>query len=111
MVVDAKPLLDGRQNASLLTRAMRQASLVPSAAFLACINDVYAASFGMLLIPVATGVSPSFGVPLYLLSVVAGQLGATLCSDVSFATGGSTYELLPILGPMAELVLSDQTLE
>ena len=88
-----------------------QLKTLPSSAFLAILNDVYAASFGMLLIPASTGIPPSFGVPLYLFSVISAELGAFLGSDIPFATGGSTFELLPILVPMAELVLSDTTLD
>ncbi|KAL1528416.1 hypothetical protein AB1Y20_009765 [Prymnesium parvum] len=102
---------NGKRRLRLDRALLHNLSVTPPALFLACINDVYAASFGLLLIPLATGVSPSFGVPMYLFSVTTAQLGAVLRSNIPFATGGSTFELLPLLAPMAQLVVADSSLD
>lgn len=92
-------------------RILSHLRVLPAAAFLSVINDVYATSFGMLLLPRTLGLDASMGVPIYLLSVLSAQVAASLSSKVHFAAGGSCYELLPMLVPMVETVLSDPSLD
>ena len=80
---------------------------LPTAAFLTVLADVTAASFGGLLLPAASGLPPSLGMEVYLLSTIAGQVGLCLSSGVRFATSGATLELVPLLVGQAALVDAD----
>ena len=82
---------------------------LPSAAFLTLYHNIDAASFGLLIVPAAADLPISSGIPIYLLSVVAGQLGFLLASRFSSACGGATIELVPLLAPLASCVGIDQS--
>jgi len=74
---------------------------VPAAIFITVLSDVYAFSFGLILVPVATGLPVSSGLSIYLLSVVCGQLAMSLLSGFKHASSGAAYELAPLLVDIA----------
>ena len=74
---------------------------VPAAIFITVLSDVYAFSFGLILVPVATGLPVSSGLSIYLLSVVCGQLAMSLLSGFKHASSGAAYELVPLLVDIA----------
>ena len=72
-----------------------------AAIFITVLSDVYAFSFGLSLVPVATGLPVSSGLSIYLLSVVCGQLAMSLLSGFKHASSGAAYELAPLLVDIA----------
>jgi SulP family sulfate permease len=48
-------------------------------------------------------VPPALGIPIYLASGLAAQVATIFGSGVSFATGGTTIEVMPLLMPIAAL--------
>jgi len=74
-----------------------------TSAFLTVLADIYAASFGLLLILRSGAVPPALGIPIYLASGLAAQIATIFGSGVSFATGGTSIEVMPLLMPIAAL--------
>ena len=92
------------RRAHIQQKVSTQFLLLCTASFLSVLSLINAASFGLLLVPVSTGLPSTAGVPIFLISSVVAQIALCFSSGVSFAAGGATIELIPLLKPIAVLV-------
>ena len=93
--------LEGRRR--WLHAAKRELLTVATAAFISVLSLCNAASFGLLILPASSGLDPAAGVPIFLMSTIASQVALSATSGVSFASGGATIEVVPLVAPISAL--------
>jgi SulP family sulfate permease len=93
---------------TLLERAQQQALLWCTAGFITVLNDINAASFGLLLVPAALGLPSAAGSPIFVVGTVTSQIVLSLLSGESYAMGGSTIEVIPLITPIALLAANEE---
>lgn len=86
-----------------------QALLISTAGFISVLNLINAASFGLLILTPMAGLQPTIGVPIFLISTLVQQIALSCLSGASFACGGATIELVPLLRPISALVAGAAT--